>query len=187
VTFLFGGHTPREDPTLAEAARRQREAFARDIGDEHTLAWSRQRPAGPHRRRWSLLIFVVLLLFAGIGAIPLLRADAGGIVRRQCAQPAVGVSADQVPPGHQAAWQVAGPTTAPYVLALDTDRVTVTAAGTVTAPAGRVLAGPLTLADCRSPQTLFDVPAEAGKHQVILFRRTATGYAAVAQAVLTVG
>ena len=189
MSFLFGGPTPQDDPERAEAARRQREAFARDIGDEHTLAWSRQRPSGVRRRRWSPLIFVVLVLFAFLGAIPLLRSGGdGGIVRRQCAQPVVGVSADRVTPGHRAAWQVSGPETGPYVVAVDAERATVSAAGAAAAaPSGTILAGPFALPDCRSQQTLFDAPPVPGKHLVTLFRRTPTGYSAVAQTVLNVG
>jgi hypothetical protein len=189
VTFLFGGGPGRRDPELAAAARRRREAFARDIGDEQGLAASREEPVTRRRRRrWTPLIFIVLVLFSTVGAIPLLRAgNVGGIVRPQCDHPVVRVSAGEVRPGHQAAWQAAGPAQGPYVITLDAAKVTVTAGEAVTVPSGRLLAGPLSLSGCRSRQTLFDAPTEPGEHLVTLFRRTASGYQGVARTVLRVG
>jgi hypothetical protein len=60
-------------------------------------------------------------------------------------------------------------------------------AGGLAVPPGRRLAGPFDLPDCRSPQALFDAPTEPGKYPVTLFRKTPSGYTAVAQDVLTVG
>jgi hypothetical protein len=188
VSFLFGARRPREDPELAAGERRRQEAFARDIGDEHALAWSRARPVGVRRRRrWTPAVFVGLVLFATLGAIPLLRAgSAGGLVRRQCDQPVIGLSAGRTQPGHEASWQVAGPRDVMYVLTLDADRVTVSGSGGVAATPGRILAGPFDLPDCRSTQTLFAAPTEPGDHLVTLFRRTADGYQAVARTTLKV-
>jgi hypothetical protein len=187
VTFLFRAGPGRRDPELAAAARRRREAFARDIGDEHALARAREEPVTRRRRRWTPVIFVALVLFATVGAIPLLRAgSAGGIVRQQCERPVIGVSVGPVQPGHQAAWQAAGPAEGPYVLTLDADEITVNPGGTVTVRSGRLLAGPLDLTGCRSRQTLFDAPSERGDHLLTLFRRTPSGYARVARATLKV-
>jgi hypothetical protein len=189
VSFLFGGAPGRKDPELAAGLRRQREAFARDIGDEHALARSREEPVTRRRRRrWTPVIFVALVLFATIGAIPLLRVgSAGGIVRPQCDKPVIGVSAGKVQPGQLAAWQASGPAEGTYVLALDADEVTIGAAGRVTVESGRLLAGPLSLSGCRSHQTLFHAPAQPGEHLLTLFQRTPSGYQRVARAVLKVG
>jgi hypothetical protein len=188
VSFLIG-RRPREDRELAEAARRREEAFARDIGDEQALARSRFQPSGSYRprRRWTPLIFVVLVAFALIGAIPLLRAgSAGGLLRPQCDHPALGLSAGSAVRGHDAAFQAAGPAQESYVVALDADRVSVSAAGAVTASPGRVLAGPFSMPGCRSAQTLFPAPAAAGDHLVTLFQRTSSGYVGVVRKTLKV-
>ena len=186
VSEVFGGARGRRDPELARAAQRRREAFARDIGDERGRAFAYQ-PPGRRRRPWSGIIGIGLLVFAGLGAIPLLRGSDGGLVPRQCERPAVGTAGETVPPGGRTAWQVAGPDSE-YVVALDGGRVTVDAAGAVDVTSGRLLAGPFRLSGCRSAQTLFDAPGESGSHEVTLFRRTGgSGYARVASAELTVG
>ena len=187
MSFVFGGRPGKQDPELAKAAARRREAFARDIGDEYGRAFAHEAPRP--RRRWSSVIGLVLILFAGLGAIPLLRGPGGGLVRRQCDRPAIGASAGVVSPGDQAAWQVAGPDGGDYVVAVDSDGVTVDKAGVVTATSGRLLAGPFRISDCRSAQTLFDAPTERGSHEITLFQRTAktAKYTAVADDVLKVG
>jgi hypothetical protein len=178
VSFVFGGRPGKQDPELAKAAQRRREAFARDIGDEHGRAFAYELPRA--RRRWSGIVGLVLLLFAGFGAVPLFRGSDGGLVSRQCDQPALGVSAGTVSPGNQAAWQVAGPDSGDYVVALDSGGVAVDGSGAVTAVSGRVLAGPFRLTDCRSTQTVFDAPTGSGTHEITLFRRTSANYVAVA-------
>lgn len=185
MSFVFGGRPGRQDPELAKAAARRREAFARDIGDEYGRAFAHEPPR--QRRRWTSIVGLVLILFAGLGAIPLLRGSGGGLIERQCDHPAIGVSAGVISPGDQAAWQVAGPS-GDYVVAVDSDGVAM-AGGVLAAKAGRVLAGPFQLADCRSAQTLFDAPADPGTHEIRLYQRSAqTGkYTAVADAGLKVG
>jgi hypothetical protein len=178
VSFVFGGRPGKQDPELAKAAQRRRESFARDIGDERGRAFAHELPQ--RRRRWSGIVGLVLLLFAGFGAVPLLRGSEGGLVSRQCDQPAIGVSAGLVSAGDRAAWQAAGPDSGEYVVTLDSGGVAVNRAGVVTATSGRVLAGPFRLGGCRSAQTLFDAPAGHGTHQITLFRRTAANYVAVA-------
>jgi hypothetical protein len=168
VSFVFGGRPGKQDPELAKAAQRRREAFASDIGDEHGRAFAYELPRA--RRRWSGIVGLVLLLFAGFGAVPLFRGSEGGLVSRQCDQPALGVSAGTV----------SGPDSGDYVVALDSGGVAVDRSGAVTAGSGRVLAGPFRLTDCRSAQTVFDAPAGRGMHEITLFRRTSANYVAVA-------
>jgi len=133
------------------------------------------------------VILLALVLFATLGAIPLFRSGGeGGLVRRQCDRPVLGVSPARVAPGGKAAWQAAGPESGPYLLTLDADRITSDVGGRPTVPSGRLLAGPFGMPDCRSPQTLFDAPAVPGEHLVTLFRKTPHGYSAVARAGLTV-
>jgi hypothetical protein len=185
VSYVFGGRPGKQDPELAKAAQRRREAFARDIGDEQGRAFAHEEP--PRRRRWSGVVGLVLVLFAGFGAVPLLRGSEGGLVSRQCDRPAIGVSSGRVLAGDQAAWQAAGPDSGEYVVTLDSGAVAVGRGGAVTVPSGRVLAGPFRLADCRSTQTLFEAPAGHGTHTVTLFQRTSTTFAAVASEGLKVG
>jgi hypothetical protein len=183
--MLFGGRPGKNDPELAKAVVRRREAFARDIGDEQGRAFAHEEPR--RRSRWTSLLGLGLVLFAGIGLIPLLRGGDGGLLSRQCDRPAVGASAGLVAPGSRAAWQAAGPDSGEYVVTLDGDGVRVDAAGGVVAPSGRVLAAPFRLTDCRSAQTLFDAPTQRGSHEVTLFRRTGTTYQPVASTEVKVG
>jgi hypothetical protein len=185
VSFVFGGRPGRQDPELKRAAQRRREAFARDIGDEYGRAFAHEPPRG--RRRWTSLVGLGVVLFAGFGLIPLLRGSAGGLVAQQCDRPAVGTSAGVVAPGGRAAWQVAGPDAGEYVVAVDSGGVAVDGSGTVTAKSGRLLSGPFRLDGCRSAQTLFDAPTDRGTHEITLFRRTTGSFAAVADAALKVG
>jgi hypothetical protein len=187
VSFVFGGRPGKQDPELAKAAARRREAFARDIGDEYGRAFAHEVPR--QRRRWTSIIGLVLILFAGFGAIPLLRGSGGGLVQRQCDRPVIGASAGVVSPGGQAAWQVAGPNGGDYAVAVDSDGVAVDKSGAVTVTSGQLLAGPFRITDCRSTQTLFDAPSEPGSHEITLFQRDAktAKYSAVADDVLKVG
>ena len=187
VSYVFGGRPGKQDPELAKAAQRRREAFARDIGDEYGRAFAHEPP--PKRRRWSSIIGLVLVLFAGFGLIPLLRGSDGGLVRASCDQPAVAASAGTVPPGGKAAWQAAGPDTGEYVVTLDGGKVTTDPSGAVRTDAGRILAGPFRISGCRSTQTVFDAPTDRGTHEITLYRRapnTAT-FASVADDSLKVG
>lgn len=187
MSFVFGGRPGKQDPELAKAAQRRRDAFARDIGDEHGRAFAHEPPR--RRRRWTEIVGLVLILFAGFGAIPLLRGSGGGMVRRSCEAPAIAASAGVVSPGDKAAWQVAGPDAGDYVVTLDGGQVTTDPSGAVSAGGGRVLAGPFRISGCRSAQTVFDAPADRGSHEITLYRRTsATGsFTAVADDVLKVG
>jgi hypothetical protein len=184
VSFLFGGRQPRQDPEMAAAQRRQRAAFAADIGDEKGRAFAHELPI--RRGRWTAILGLVLLVLAAVAVVPLLRGGPGGLVRADCVQPDIGASAGLIQPGSRASWQAAGPADTDYVVTLDAGAVRGTAAA-VTPDTGRILAGPLRLTDCRSAQTLFDAPTGSGHHDLRLFHRTNSGWVAVASADLKVG
>lgn len=167
------------------AARRRRESFASDIGDERARAFAHQEPRAPGR--WSGILLIGLLVFSCFAAIALLRGSPGGLVRVQCNQPDIGTSAGVAQPNGQAAWQAAGPESGEYAVALDAGAVTADGSG-LRADTGRVLAGPFRLTGCASAQTVFDAPTRRGRHQITLFHRTGSGpYAPVAGASLRVG
>lgn len=160
----------RRDPARVEAARRQRVRFARDVGDEAGLAWAHE----PRRQRNKLTIgtVVALVLFAGVGALPLLLADGDGLLPADCATPALQTSPDRVGPGTSFAWQLAGPADGSYVLTVDAAEVAGDPAGGVRVAGGQVLAGPMGLPGCRSRQLVAAAPQQAGSHEVSLFRWT---------------
>jgi hypothetical protein len=169
---------------MAAAQRRQRAAFAADIGDEKGRAFAHELPI--RRGRWSAILGLALLLLAVVAVVPLLRGGVGGIVKPDCVQPAIGASAGLVQPGSRAAWQAAGPADSDYVVTIDAGAVRGTGTN-LTPDTGRMLAGPLRLPGCRSAQTLFDAPADAGHHDIRLFHLKGTTWTAVAAADLKVG
>lgn len=183
---IFPGTEGRRDPDrAAEAARRQRVRFARDIGDEQGVAWAHEPRRGP--RKFTVATFVVLVAFLVLGAVPLLLHDGdGGLVQPNCAAVAVEVGPNRVVAGERYAWQVAGPEAAQYVVAIDAETVTVDPGGRAVAARGAVLAGPTGLPGCRSKQTVTTAPAGTGPHEVAVFRRAGTGWDRVAVALLRV-
>jgi hypothetical protein len=188
VSYVFGGRPGKQDPELAKAAQRRRAAFAKDIGDEYGRAFAHEPP--PRKRRWTGIVGLVLVLFAGFGLIPLLRGSDGGLVRVSCDQPAVGVSAGTVLPGDKAAWQVAGPDSGEYVITIDGGgKITAPPSGGVRTDVGLVLAGPFRITGCRSTQTVFTAPTNRGTHEITLYRRasSAAAFAPVAGDALKVG
>jgi hypothetical protein len=181
VSILFGGsHEDRRDPEAAEAARRQRAAFAADIGDEHGRAWAHEAPRPRRRRRASVLIFIVLVAFAALGSIPLFRSTGGGLLQPNCTTPVLDLSPGRVQAGDQVAWQAAGPDQGRYVVALDSEELRVAGDGTPDAGGGQILGGPFAMSGCRSTQTVFRAPPRSGVHVVTLFRDRGAGYQAVA-------
>lgn len=182
---ILPGSEGRRDPERADALRRQRVRFARDIGDEHGQAWAHEPRRGPGR--FTVGTFVVLVLFAAAGAIPLLlnRGD-GGLVRPNCDEVVLGVGPGTVATGASFGWQVAGPESGQYVVALDADTVSVDASGRAVAAAGTVLGGPTALPGCRSMQTVSTAPTTPGEHSVTVFRRTDDGWRRVTVASLNV-
>jgi hypothetical protein len=171
----------RRDRGKEEAARRQRARFARDVGDEHALAWAHEPP---HRRsRFTIGVMAVFLAFAIIGAVPLfLHHGDGQLVQPNCDTPALDAGPARIRPGTTFAWQAAGPEQGPYVVTLDAAAVTGAAGGPVTVDNGRVLSGPTALFGCRSAQTLAQAPDGTGSHEVALFRRSGTAWTRVAVA-----
>jgi hypothetical protein len=175
----------RGDPEREAAAQRRRTRFARDIGDEAGMAWAHEPRRPP--RKVTVATFVALVVFAGLGAIPLITNDnPGGLLRPDCTTPAVEVGPSRVLVGESFAWQAVGPEGGPYVVTLDAGSVTGAAAGPVQAPGGQVLAGPIDMAGCRSRQQVVAVPETRGSHEVILFRRAGDGWERAAVALLRV-
>jgi hypothetical protein len=174
----------RRDPERSEAARRQRVRFARDVGDEAGLAWAHE----PRRRRSRFTIgtVVVLVLFAGLGAVPMLLADSDGLLRPDCATPGLVSAPDEVGPGTDFAWQIAGPESGSYVVTIDAPEVTGTAAGGASVAGGRILGGPMALPGCRSQQLLATAPEQTGTHEITLFRRAGARWERAAVTLLRV-
>jgi hypothetical protein len=174
----------RRDPEQAEAARKQRARFARDIGDEHALGWAHE-PRRP-RRRFTKGAIIVLILFAGLGVLPLLFHSGDGLLPANCSTPALESSPDRVGPGRSFAWQVAGPAEGSYVVTIDVPEVTADADGGARVAGGRILGGPTTLPGCRSPQQVAAAPEVTGTHEVNLFRRSGARWERIAISLLTV-
>ncbi len=184
MSLLPGTESGRGAADRAAAAR-QRARFARDIGDEAGQAWAHEPRRRP--RKMTIGTFVVLVLFAGLGAIPLLTNDGvGGLLRPNCTTPGVAVGPERVRPAESFAWQAAGPDSGKYVVAEDAATVTVDPIGRAQAPGGRVLAGPTAFSGCRSRQVVATAPETTGTHEVTLFRQSGTGWEPVAVALLRV-
>src|SRR5215213_7860531 len=174
----------RRDPERAEAARKQRARFARDIGDEAALGWAHEPPR--QRSRFTIGTLVVLVLFAGLGALPLFFHHGDGLLPASCTTAALETSPDQVGPGRDFAWQVAGPADGSYVLTIDVPEVSSDGAGGARVAGGRILAGPMALPGCRSRQVVAAAPEPTGVHEVALFRRAGARWERVAVALLKV-
>ena len=174
----------RRDPDRAEAARRQRVRFARDIGDERALGWAHE-PRRP-RSRFTRGTFIVLVLFAGLGAVPLFLARGDGLLPADCVKPALSTSPSQVGRGGTFAWQIAGPAEGSYVVTVDAPEVVADGAGGARVAGGRILGGPIGLPGCRSSQLLAPAPDVPGTHEVTLFRRAGARWERQAITLLTV-
>ena len=174
----------RRDPQRAEAARRQRARFARDVGDEEGIAWAHE-PRRP-RSRFTIGTLVALVLFAALGALPLLFHRGDGLLPADCATPALATAPARVGPGLSFAWQVAGPAEGSYLVTIDAPEVTSDAAGAARVAGGRILGGPMALPGCRSAQRVADAPGPTGAHEVSLFRRTGGRWERAAVSLLTV-
>jgi hypothetical protein len=174
----------RRDPERDEAARRQRVRFARDIGDERSLGWAHE----PRRQRGRFTrgTFVVLVLFAVLGAVPLFLTRGDGLLPADCTKPALSASPDQVGPGGDFAWQIAGPAEGSYFVTIDVPEVIAEAGGGARVAGGRILGGPITLPGCRSSQQLAPAPDVPGTHEVTLFRLSGTRWKPQAVSLLKV-
>ncbi len=162
----------RRDPERDEAARRQRARFARDIGDERSLGWAHEPRRS--RGRFTRGTFVVLVLFAALGAVPLFLNRADGLLPADCTKPALSTSPDEVGPDGDFGWQIAGPAEGSYVVTIDVPEVSDDGAGGARVAGGRILGGPMTLPGCRSGQQVAPAPDVPGTHEVTLFRRSGT-------------
>ena len=182
---LLPGTEGRRDPERAAAAQRQRERFARDVGDEAGVAWAHE----PRRRRrkFTTGTFVVLVVFGTLGALPLIFYDGdSSLIEATCSRPGIEASPDRLQVGESFAWQAAGPEAGPYVVTLDATAVTEDAAGAVRVTGGQLLAGPTGLPGCRSAKAVAAVGAARGAHDLTLFRRTGGRWERSAVAVLRV-
>lgn len=181
---ILPGSEGRRDPYRADAARRERVRFARDIGDEAGQAWAHEPRRAP--RKFTVGTFLVLVAFGVGGAVPLLLHDGdGGLLEPDCTTPAVEVGPSRLLVGESFAWQAAGPERGPYVVALDAEAVTGAPDGQVRTSGGRLLSGPTDLPGCRSRQTVLAAP-DVGRHQVTLFRHTGGRWEQAAVALLQV-
>ena len=174
----------RRDPERAAAARRQRARFARDIGDEGGQAWAHEPPR--KHSKFTVGTLVVLILFAGLGALPMLFHHGSGLLPANCTTPALETSPDQVGPGLRFGWQLAGPAEGSYVVTIDAAEVTSDAVGGARVAGGRILGGPIALPGCRSAQMLATAPEQTGIHEVTLFRRMGDRWERTAVALLKV-
>src|SRR5262249_57134844 len=92
-----------------------RRAFARDINDQHALAFD---PV-PGRRRGGMWMVWVVLAFLVAGALGLLPRVGGVRIEVSCTTPGIALSSYSVPAGSTLQWKVTGPDGPDYVLAVD--------------------------------------------------------------------
>jgi len=183
MSFLFGSGRGHRDMELADANRRQREHFARDINDERTLAAGGE--LGGHRRRspWLLLVavaafFLLAAFVRGGGADPV-------AIERSCTQPSLAVETTQILAGENLRVRSTGPQDEQYIFTIDGEPVQgqpdqqVTFTSTPEGPA-------YTLIDCVSPSFLVPSPVQVGKHELALVAYGAAGARTVATVTLTV-
>jgi len=183
VSFLFGARPPRRDTELVEANERARRAFARDINDQHALAFD---PV-PGRRRGGMWMVWVVLAFLVAGALGLLPRVGGVRIEVSCTTPGIALSSYSVPAGSTLQWKVTGPDGPDYVLAVDASTVTAVPGSAVQVETGTaVTPRPFRMSSCVGSGLGFETPRTAGQHFVRLFRDTGAGYVQVAQVPLTV-
>jgi hypothetical protein len=183
MSFLFGGGQGHRDPELAEANRRQREHFARDINDERALAAGGEIRMQRRRSPW--------LLLAAVAAFFLLAAflQGGGQeqvpIERSCSQPGLAVQAGQLQAGANFLVRSTGPQDEQYILTIDGEPVQGQPDRQVQFT--RTPEGPAyVLMDCVSPSFLIQSPAQAGRYELALIRYGAAGAETVVSVTLTV-
>ncbi|MBA2391050.1 MAG: hypothetical protein H0V67_12440 [Geodermatophilaceae bacterium] len=182
MSFLFSGAKGHRDPELADANRRQREHFARDINDQRTLAAGGEVPGQRRRSPWLLLAavtaFFLLAAFVRGGGNPF-------PIERSCTQAALVTEARVVVSGDNLRVRTTGPQDAQYILTFDGEPVQgqpdqqVTFTSTPEGPA-------YTLTDCVSATFLVQSPIEVGLHELALVAYDAAGARTVATVALTV-
>lgn len=182
MSFLFGGGQGRVNPELAEANRRQRQHFARDINDQRTLAAGGELSGHPRRSPWLLLVavaaFFLLAAFVGGGSDPV-------PIERSCTTPAVVVETSQVVAGNNLRVRSTGPQDEQYILTIDGEPVQGQPDQQVpftSTPDGPAYA----LIDCVSPSFLIQAPVQAGEYELGLVAYGAAGAETVTTVSLTV-
>lgn len=184
VSILFGGGRPdrARDPELAEATRRRERAFARDIGDEQTLA----RGDEPRYRRPRLWLLVFIAVVAVVAGIEVDRHKGGGpTIARSCVQPGLVLAHGSIGAGDDVDWSATGPPSGRYVLVADGRPLRADSDGRVSVRGGKALSPFFTMSDCLAHST-FTAPSAAGRHEIRLFHRTESGLALVASKRLSV-
>jgi hypothetical protein len=183
VSFIFGARPPRADKELAAANERTRRAFAKDINDEKALAFD---PV-PRRRRSGLWMVWAVIAFLVAGAAGMLPTFGGVHIEVSCTRPNIALSSYSVPGGTILQWKTTGPDKVDYVLAVDATSVTGAPRAAVSVDTGTaVTPRPYQSASCEGSGIGFAAPAQAGVHQVRLFKYDGGRYVQVAQVPLTV-
>ncbi|SDP68199.1 hypothetical protein SAMN05660199_04594 [Klenkia soli] len=170
MSFIFGGVRGREDPELAAGNRRSAQHYARDIGDERSLAGDRPTIRRGNHWAWLAVAVVVLAVLAftssrGPDEVPLTA---------NCSTPAIGVSSSQVTRGQTMYVRLTGPDDTDFVVTVDGEPVRGDAGSTVSYT--ETPAGPsLQLAQCLSPGLAIAAPAGDGPHEIAMLSLAADG------------
>jgi hypothetical protein len=183
MSFIFGGVRGHQDPGLKDANRRSRLHLARDINDEHTLAYDVE----PQIRRsrgwlWLGIAAAVLAVLAVVGP----RGGTDVPIATSCTTPAIAVADTRVAAGDPLGYRVTGPDSGNYVVALDGQPVQGDAGSLVSYT--QTTAGPaFRLQQCVSPTLRIGAPAGNGAHQLsVLEVGTDGGTRTVATTTVTV-
>lgn len=183
VSFLFGAGRDTRDPELVAANRRARLAFARDIGDEQTLA---RQDESPRYRRPSLWLFVFVVVVAAIGLLRAVNHHGKSVpIGRSCTTPGLALAASSAIAGSDLDWSATGPAAGRFVVVADGRPTSADPQGKVTATGGRALTPLFPMSDCVTHSTLV-APEATGSHVLRLYRRTDSGFDLVASRPLTV-
>jgi hypothetical protein len=182
VTFLFGAsRDPRRDKELRAGNERTRRALARDINDEHALAFG----AGPRQRRRGFWMIYVVLGFLVLGGLGLLPRPASIPIGVSCSEPGLALRTSTARPGALVGWRATGPDSVDYVLAVDANEVS-GPAGAVRVDTGGAVSPTFQMRRCQTGDAQFAAPTDGAMHTIRLFAKRGGRYVAVASAPLTV-